>query len=146
MTEPSRIIFWNIQFGQIIYALAAMAIAISVYAMVRRYKMWHLGKPEPRPLGSLTNRWKVFLKTTLIDFVVHRKFLGLADNLEHRPLRLPDLSPKELYAGLMHFLIFIGVALLFLGTAMDTISDHFYDFLVGNFYLSSCLSKLGFKN
>jgi Fe-S oxidoreductase/nitrate reductase gamma subunit len=139
MTEPSRITFWNIQYGQIIYVIAAVAVAVLVYVLIGRYKMWHLGKPEPRITGSLAKRWQVFLKTTLIDFVFHRKFLGVADNLGHRPLRLTDLLPKELYPGVMHFLIFAGIALLFLGTAMDTLSDHFYDFLVGNFYLSFSL-------
>src|ERR1035437_8020671 len=139
MAEPSRVIFWNIQYGPIIYAFAVVAVAFGIYAILRRYHMWHLGKPEPRITGSLANRWKVFLNTVLIDFVLHRKFLGLADNWGHRRLRLRDLAPRELYPGVMHFLIFAGFALLFLGTVMDTLSDHFYDFLTGNFYLAFSL-------
>ena len=79
-----------------------------VYAVYRRYKMWHLGKADPRLKGSLPNRWKIFIQTAIIDGIIHRKFVGVADNLGHRPFRVRDLIPKELYPGVAHFLIAIG--------------------------------------
>jgi Fe-S oxidoreductase/nitrate reductase gamma subunit len=110
-----------------------------IYAALRRYRMWHLGKPDSRLNGSLSNRWRIFLRTAVIDGIIHRKFLGVADNLGHRPFKLKDLLPKELYPGLAHFLIAIGCCLLLLGTAMDVISHYVYDFIIGDFYFAHSL-------
>jgi Fe-S oxidoreductase/nitrate reductase gamma subunit len=139
MIEPSRQILWNIQLGEIIYGIAVIIVAIMVYAIYRRYKMWHLGKPDDRLKGNLMTRWKIFLKTAIVDGIIHRKFIGVADNLGHRPFRLRDLAPRELYAGVTHFLILIGCCLLLLGTAMDVISHYIYDFILGDFYLAHSL-------
>ena len=139
LIEPSRQILWNIQFGEIIYGLGLITVAVMIYAVRRRYKMWHLGKPDDRLKGSLVARWRIFLKTAVIDGVIHRKFFGAADNLGHRPFRIRDLVPKELYPGVAHFLILTGCCLLLLGTAMDVISHYIYDFISGNFYLAHSL-------
>ncbi len=144
MYEPSREILWNIPLGEIIYAIAVIVVGIMIYAVYRRYRMWHIGKADPRLKGSLANRWKAFIKTTIIDGIIHRKFIGVADNLGHRPLRWSDLNPRELYPGLAHFLIAIGCALLLLGTALDVISHYIYDFILGNFYFAhSLFSDIG---
>ena len=47
MTEPSREIFGNIHFGEIIYVIAVIVVATMVWAVMRRYRMWHVGKPDP---------------------------------------------------------------------------------------------------
>ncbi len=47
--------------------------------------------------------------------------------------------PKELYPGVMHFLIAIGCIFLLIGTAMDVISHYVYDFILGNFYFGHLL-------
>jgi Fe-S oxidoreductase/nitrate reductase gamma subunit len=134
--EPSRQIFWNIQYGWIIYIIAAIAVGFMVYAFYRRYKIWHLGKPDARLTSSLTRRWKSFFNTALVDGIVHRKFIGAADNLGHRPLKFGDLLPREIYPGFAHFLIATGCWLLLLGTALDVISHYVYDFILGNFYFA----------
>jgi Fe-S oxidoreductase/nitrate reductase gamma subunit len=142
--EPSRVIFGNIQYGEIIYIIAVIVVAIMVYTFIRRYKMWYLGKADDRLNGSLKARWKSFLKTTLLDGIIHRKFVAVAENLGHRPLRMMDLKPKELYPGISHFLIAIGCALLLLGTAMDVISHYVYDFIKdGMYFAHSLFSDIG---
>jgi Fe-S oxidoreductase/nitrate reductase gamma subunit len=139
MTEPSREVFWNIQFSAVLYVLAAIVVGIMIYAAYRRYKLWHLGKSDPRLSGSLVNRWKIFIQTAIIDGVLHRKFIGVADNLGHRKFQFKDLIPRELYPGIAHFLIAIGCCLLLLGTALDVLSHYIYDFILGNFYFAHSL-------
>ena len=78
---------------------------------------------------------KLLSNTAIIDGLIHRKFVGVADNLGHRTFRFKDLMPKELYAGVAHFLIFVGCFVLLIGTAMDVISHYGYDFILGNVYL-----------
>ncbi len=134
--EPSREIFWNIPYYYIMYIIGVIVVGIMIWAAVRRYRMWHVGKDDPRLKGSLSARWKIFLKTALIDGIIHRKFVGVADNLGHRPMRLSDLKPREWYPGIAHFLIAIGCALLLLGTALDVLSHYIYDFLVGTMYFA----------
>ena len=46
--EASREVFWNIQFGEIIYILAVISVIVFIYAFYRRYKLWRMGKPENR--------------------------------------------------------------------------------------------------
>jgi Fe-S oxidoreductase/nitrate reductase gamma subunit len=134
--EPSREILWNIPYGEIIYAIAIVAVVFMVYAFFRHYRIWHLGKTDTRLKESLGQRWKSFTSTTIIDGIIHRKFFGVADNLGHRPLKLRDLLPREIYPGLSHFLIAIGCSLLLLGTALDVISHYIYDFIRGDFYFA----------
>jgi Fe-S oxidoreductase len=136
VSEPSREILWNIQYGWIIYIIAVIAVAFMVYAFYRHYRVWHLGKTDTRLKESRVQRWKSFIGTTIVDGIIHRKFLGVADNLGHRPLKFRDLLPREIYPGVAHFLIAIGCSLLLLGTALDVISHYIYDFLVGDFYFA----------
>jgi Fe-S oxidoreductase/nitrate reductase gamma subunit len=133
---PHREIFWNIPFSGIIYALAVIVVLIFVYAYYRRYRMWHIGKPDGRIKGNLLYRWKLFISAAVVDGLIHRKFLALAENLGHRRFYPADAKPKELYIGSAHFLIFLGCILLFLGTATDTVSHDIYYFLSGSIYLT----------
>jgi len=132
--EPSREIFWNIQFGEILYILAVIVLAIFIYAIYRRYKLWHLGKTEERS-GHIGKRIWAFLVTGVVDGLLHRKFFGLADNLGHRRFSIKDLKPSELYPGIIHFLIFSGCIVFLLGAFLDFISHYFFHFMHGNFYL-----------
>jgi len=132
--EPSREIFWNIQFGEILYILAVIVLAIFIYAIYRRYKLWHLGKNEERS-GHIGKRIWAFLVTGVVDGLLHRKFFGLADNLGHRRFSIKDLKPSELYPGIIHFLIFSGCIVFLLGAFLDFISHYFFHFMHGNFYL-----------
>jgi Fe-S oxidoreductase/nitrate reductase gamma subunit len=141
---PSREIFGNIQLGWIIYIIAVIVVAIMVYAFIRRYRMWHLGKPDERLKGSLTERWKSFLQAAVIDGIIHRKFVAAFENLGHRSARLMDFKPKELLPGFAHFLIAIGCILLLIGTAMDVVSHYVYDFIKdGVYFAHSLFSDIG---
>jgi len=137
--EPAREILWNIPYGEILYILAVIVVAFMAYYVIRRYKIWRLGKPEPRLQEKQPNRWSTFIKTAIVDGIIHRKFIGVADNLGHRPMRFKDLLPREFYPGVMHFLIAIGCILLLIGTAMDVISHYIYDFILGDFYFAHSL-------
>jgi hypothetical protein len=81
---PFREIFWNISFTGLIYGLAAISIAIFIYAFLGRRRLWHIGKPDDRIKGGFVQRWKIFLRTALIDGLLHRKSLALAENLGRR--------------------------------------------------------------
>ena len=125
-----REIFFDIQFGWIIYILAVIAVAGFAYGAYRRYRLWKLGKKEGASL-ELWKRTKTFAVTGLVDGFIHRRIL------------------RDIYPGAMHALIFWGALLLLLGTAMDVI-DHYITrnlgvpFLHGNTYLAfSFLNDLG---
>ncbi len=135
---PTREIFGNIQFGEILYVLAAIVIGIFIYAIYRRYKLWRLGGPDNR-FEHLGKRIWAFIVTGIVDGIVHRKFFGVADNLGHRSFSIKDFLPKELYPGIAHFLIFAGCIVLILGAFLDFISHYFFHFMHGGFYLGSSL-------
>jgi nitrate reductase gamma subunit len=142
--EPSRVIFGNIQYGEIIYAIAVVAVAIMVYAFIRRYKMWHLGKEDSRLKGNRAERWRSFLKTAFIDLLIHRKFVAALENLGHRPARLMDLKPREFFPGLIHFLLATGIIMLLISTTLDVVSHYVYDFIKGSVYFAhSLFSDIG---
>jgi Fe-S oxidoreductase/nitrate reductase gamma subunit len=132
--EPHREIFWNVQYGEIIYVLGVIAVAALVYAIYRRYKFWRLGGPDTRA-GDFGKRIWAFLVAIVVDAILHRKFFGLFDGMGRRRLVAGDFNPKELYAGSIHFLILIGIVILLIGTALDVISHYFIEFMHGGFYL-----------
>jgi len=136
--EPAREVFWNIPFGEIIYALAAVAVGVFIYALYRRYKLWRLGGPNNR-FNQLGKRTRLFL-VSAVDLLLHRKFCGIADGLGHRRFLLKDLRPREFYPGLIHFLIFAGCIIFLLGAFLDFISHYFFHFLHGSFYLGFSLA------
>jgi len=131
---PQREIFWNIAYGEIIYALGAIAVGALIYAIYRRYKYWRLGGPDIR-FSDFGKRIWVFVITAVVDGIIHRKFFGIFDNLEHRRPAITDIQPKEFYPGITHFLIFAGTTLLLIGTALDVISHYIVHFLYGGVYL-----------
>jgi Fe-S oxidoreductase/nitrate reductase gamma subunit len=137
---PFREIFWNISLSWLLYVLAAVVVLVMVYTLFRRFKMWHIGQPDSRLSGNRLRRWQAFISTAVVDGLLHRKFLGVADNLGHRPFSLPDLRPQDLYAGLSHFMIFFGCLILLIGTAMDVVSHYIYDFLLGPVFLAHAIT------
>ncbi|MFC1892920.1 heterodisulfide reductase-related iron-sulfur binding cluster, partial [Chloroflexota bacterium] len=85
-----------------------------------------------------------FIVAIVVDGIIHRKFFGIADGLGRRRLDIADLKPRELYAGLIHFLIFAGTIVLLIGTALDVISHYFIEFLHGGVYLGySVVTDIG---
>ena len=154
---PSREIFWNIEFGEILYIFGAIVIGIIIFALYRRYKIWRLGGQDNR-FTNLNKRIRAFINTSIIDGAMHRKFFGVLPSLDYkRPTIedfLPDISPRkvyrlpspkdfiprelnarELYPGLAHFLIFIGCIVLLIGAFLDFLSHYFLHFMQGTFYL-----------
>ena len=123
----SREIFWNIQFGEIVYLLAFIVIVVAAYAMYRRVRLWRLGSKDDR-LSNLPNRvWTVLVKT-------------MADGLWHRRI------VRARYAGIMHLLIFGGFALLLIGPLLDFTSDHFVHFYVSNQPMSDIDHHIAYAN
>jgi len=126
MDEPTREIFWNIQYSWIMYSLAAISVAILALAIVRIPRRWRVGRPA-KFSNNLGQRIRAFCRTAFIDVLIHRKFFG-ADK--------KDWRFRELYAGLAHFLIFSGCIIFLLGAFLDAISHYFFNFMEGNFYLA----------
>jgi len=74
----------------------------------RRYQMWMLGKPDKRfdnPVGRIGE----FIRLSILDGVFHRRFL------------------REPYPGIMHFIIFVGCILLFIGAGLDFLNHYVFE-------------------
>ncbi len=136
--EPFREVFWNVPLGEIIYPLAVIAAGVFIYAIYRRCKLWRLGKPENR-FNHPGKRIRAFLVSGVVDLLLHRKFLGVADGLGKRRVSLGDFKPVEFYPGIIHFFIFAGCIVFLLGSFLDFISHYFFHFLEGGFYLGFSL-------
>jgi len=113
---PSREIFWNIDYGNFLYFLLTPLAAILAYAVYQRYRLWRLGRPDNR-LSNLRQSLWAFVRTGIVDGVIHRRFL------------------REPYPGLMHFLIFWGAVVFLLAAATDFITHYFVGELEGRPYL-----------
>jgi Fe-S oxidoreductase/nitrate reductase gamma subunit len=115
--EAFREIFWNVPLAPFFfYPLGAIAVALIIYALVKRIKLWRIGKPENR-WDNLGKRIWNFIVEGVVDGVIHRRFF------------------REWYPGLMHFLLFIGGILLLVGTALDVVNHYIVHFMVGYVYL-----------
>ena len=136
--EASREVFWNIQFGEIIYILAAITTIVFIYAFYSRYKLWQLGKAEDR-LKPIGRRIWIFIVTGIVDGLFHRRFFGSASTRSRYNLSIKRLLPTDFYPGIIHFFIFIGCIILLLGSFLDFISHYFFDFMHGGFYLGYSL-------
>jgi len=125
MLDAHREIFFDIDFGWIIYILAFVSVVYLIYAFYRRFKLWRMGQKDDT-FANILEKIKNFVYTATVDGIVHRRIL------------------RDPYPGIMHALIFWGAALLLLGTAMDVISHYIVEFLHGNTYLAiSFLADLG---
>jgi len=108
--EATREIFWHIPLlVQIaLYLAATAAIALIGYSVYRRYQMWMLGKPDKR-FDNPGGRIGEFIRLSILDGVFHRRFL------------------REPYPGIMHFLIFVGCILLFIGAGLDFLNHYVFE-------------------
>jgi Fe-S oxidoreductase len=114
---PEHIEYWGIptQWGSpnyLVYTvmfLAAAILLLRVYLSARLW--WKVGRPEPR--------WnKLFLRFyNLIKYAI----------VQTRVLR-------QRYPGIMHVALAWSFFVFFLGTALETIHTHFYEFLSGTVY------------
>ena len=127
--EPAREVFWNIQLGVIIDVLAAVAVGIFIYAFYRRVKLWRTGQPDGR-LHPLGKRIWAFFQYKIFHLLLHGKFFGVSRGWHFR----------ELYPGIIHFLIFAGCVVLFIGTVLVAASHYLYEFLQGGVYLGLSLA------
>ncbi len=133
---PSREIFWNIEYGEILYIIGTIVVGILLFSLYRRTKLWRLGKPEDR-FSNLNRRVREFIRVGIVEGVMHMKIFGIIP-----PRRFPlsklnpqSLYPKEIFPGAAHFLIFVGCTVFMLGAFLDFISHYFFHFLEGNVYL-----------
>ncbi|MDR9458986.1 MAG: (Fe-S)-binding protein [Dehalococcoidia bacterium] len=104
----TREIYWNIDYGFIIYFFIIPVVIALAYGIYQRYRLWRVGQPDNR-LDNLPQRSWTFAVTGVMDGLVHRRFL------------------REPYPGLIHFLIFWGAIAFLLATAIDS----FTHYLVG---------------
>jgi Fe-S oxidoreductase/nitrate reductase gamma subunit len=98
------------------YILAAIAIAFWVLSIYRRYKLWRMGKPEDRT-KDLGKRVWVFIRTTVVDVLAHRRFL------------------RDPYSGIMHLILFWGFVILLLAAATDATTYYINRHITGAPYL-----------
>ena len=100
-----RLDFWNIGYplGAVVYLTGLVSALAVAWALHRRARYWRLGKPNP-DFGSWRLRAGAALRTLLVDSAGHRRFLR-----------------SERYPGTMHFLIFWGIAILFIATTVDAL-------------------------
>jgi Fe-S oxidoreductase/nitrate reductase gamma subunit len=113
---PSRQVFWNIPYGYVIYVLAAIALAFWVFGLYRRYQLWCLGKPDDC-LKDIGKRIPVFICTTIVDFLAHRRFL------------------RDPYPGMMHFALFWGFVILLFASGVDAFTHYITGHIIGTPYL-----------
>jgi len=112
----SREVFWNIPYGYVIYVLAAIALTFWAFGFYRRYQLWHLGKPDDSS-KNIGKRIPVFIRTTLVDVLAHRRFL------------------RDPYPGMMHLIIFWGFIILLLASAVDAVTHYIIGHIIGTPYL-----------
>ena len=116
---PERINYWGIPHTwgapeYYVYTIMFLAAAIMLFQFYRQASLWwRTGRPEPR-WDKLPNRfWRV------IQYAI----------VQTRILR-------QRYPGLMHTAIAWSFFVFFLGTALATIHDHFFEFLSGNILIA----------
>ncbi len=132
---PSREIFGNIEFGEILYIIGAIVIGIFLYAAYHRTKLWRLGKPDNR-FSNINKRVREFINIGIVEGVFHMKILGLVPRrLSPKGFNPQELYPREATPGIAHFLIFAGCTVLVLGAFLDFISHYLFHFMEGRVYL-----------
>ncbi len=109
----TREIYWNVEYARfLIYPFFLVMLAIFVYGVYGRYRLWRLGQPEERS-GGLWER----LGPTLWRVVSQRDLL-----------RVP-------FPGSAHLLIFWGFILLTIGTLLIFLQEDFLAPLAGIYFL-----------
>lgn len=110
---PTREIYGNIVGGEIVYLFMLVSFGVLGWALYRHVRMWMQGQPENR-----FDDWARRLKTMLIQGLGQGKTL------------------REGAPGLLHFLMYSGFVVLFIGTLMVAVQEDMgIEFLHGNFYL-----------
>jgi len=125
--NAQREVFGNIPHALEIghYILSVLAVVFLVYGIYRRFNIWRMGKIEGREgafkpglKGMLEDVFLLVESPSVMGSYFKRLWRFLRDGaLQLRPLR-------ELYPGLMHILIFYGIAVLLVGALVDA-ADHY---------------------
>ena len=117
---PHRELFFNIDHFWVLYALLPLLVAVIVYPLIRRSRIWRLGRPDfhfDNPRARLRNALRGGAGT-------ERVF-------------------NDPYSGMMHLCIMSSIVVLFLVTALLAIDDYLPDskvrILVGDRYLGYSL-------
>jgi Fe-S oxidoreductase/nitrate reductase gamma subunit len=128
--EITREIFWNVgsEVRIPVYVLGLIVIVILIYGLIRRIRLWRIGKPESR-----------------VDKPIKRIGSVILFGFGHKRIL------KEPYPGIMHLFLFWGFLILFIGTVLIFFQEDFTklffnkNFIFGNFYLtfSSILDLFG---
>jgi Fe-S oxidoreductase/nitrate reductase gamma subunit len=100
----------------VIYLLAVIALAFWVFSVYRRFQLWHLGKPDDCS-KNIGKRIPVFIRTTVVDILAHRRFL------------------RDPYPGMMHLVILWGFVILLLASAIDAVTYYISRHISGAPYL-----------
>ncbi len=100
-----RLDFWNIGYplGALVYLVGVVSAGAVAWALWRRSRYWRLGKRNP-DVGPWGRRVVSALGSLFTDAAGHRRFVS-----------------HERYPGAMHFLIFWGMAILFVATSLDAV-------------------------
>lgn len=122
MEEIGREILWNAGPGArwITYLLAAITIYLFIAGLVKRSKMWKIGKPSA---VKFKDRLGERIGYLISNAIFHKSIM------------------RESFPGTMHLFIFWGFLILAFGTALVALQDDFFEplfkikYLVGNFYL-----------
>ncbi len=116
---PERINYWGIPHTwgapeYYVYTIMFLAAAFMLFQFYRQASLWwRTGRPEPRWDKLPVRLWRV------IQYAI----------VQTRVLR-------QRYPGLMHTAIAWSFFAFFLGTALATIHDHFFEFLSGNILIA----------
>ncbi|MBI3966822.1 MAG: 4Fe-4S dicluster domain-containing protein, partial [Chloroflexi bacterium] len=121
---PNREIFWNIDLisQTLLYALMAVPALVVGAGIYRRYAVWRIGQPDNR----FDRPWERFVGVLAVAFG-HNRIVR-------------SRNTNNLYGGLMHFFIFWGFVVLFIGTVIILIQEDVtkplgFTFLHGGFYV-----------
>jgi Fe-S oxidoreductase/nitrate reductase gamma subunit len=116
--QPTREIYGNIVGGEVVYLFMIVSFGLLGWALYQRFRLWQQGRPENR-FDRLGER----LKAMLIHGLGQQKTL------------------REGTPGLLHFLMYAGFIVLFIGTLMVAVQEDMgIVFLVGPFYLCFSLT------
>lgn len=124
MTEASRVVFWNISVQWPMYIVLTIACLVLLYGIYIHIKRLAVGRPANRA-NHWWQRLGDFISLAIIEGLFHRKFLGI-----EKPYRR-----RELFAGVMHFLIFWGFIVFLLATIVGI----WEAYLTGSVYLAFSL-------
>jgi Fe-S oxidoreductase/nitrate reductase gamma subunit len=105
--QISREVFFNLGGPHglvrfIVYGIALVIVALFVYLLIKKIKVWKLGQPEKRTDQLGKRIWGI------VEYVI----------LQAKLL-------KEVVPGVAHFLLFWGFLVLFVGTAIIVIQEDF---------------------